>query len=272
MYRFYAFISKNRERFILFSSGVIISAVVSEVLEKSIAWSIASLIVATIIVIVAAVYFFSESARRILTLANRMETTVYYVEELYREHEGIRFKGIIFGELKKLVSRAKNEILVLATSTFDGKAFVTQEHSSREQYFLALEETIVRNQDKDFKYVRIAQIPHENKNLPVINYLGTVTADHCRRTFEIERSSQPCQLSLSFMQVPIQKFISFMIIDRRYILLAVDGLDTDGNPYAAGIFVLEDKEGTLVNRFLWYFDNLERLAKPITLADLDAKQ
>lgn len=222
----------------------------------------------SVIVTIAAVYFLAESSHRLQSLSDRMGTTVYYVEELYREQEGVRFKGIVFNELQKLVSEAKSEILALAATSEQGRRFRTTEHPARAQYLFALEDTILRHKENGFKYVRINQIPREGKDSPLIEYLGTVSTNHCRRILELERQADSAKLNISIMKVPTQRLASFMIVDRRYIVLEADGIDPEGNPYAAGMFFLEDKEGKLIDRFLWYFDNLERLAQPVTLDEL----
>ena len=105
-------------------------------------------------------------------------------------------------------------------------------------------------------------------DLPIGNYLGTVSTKHCRRILQLERQSENAKLSLSIMKIPTQRLASFMLVDRRYLVLEVDALDNEGKPYAAGMFFLEDVEGRLIERFIWYFDNLERLAQPVTLDEL----
>lgn len=265
------FFSQNTEKFILFVAGVIVSSVISSLLEGFIAWSELFLIIATMLVIVAAIFFFSETNHRVQELADKVETTVYYVEEPYREQEGIQFKGVTYIELKKLIGEAKKEILTLTTSSIDdGKGRITDTHSSRVDYFRTIEKNIELNQESGFKYIRIQQVPRDTENLPVSRFVNTETANHYRRIIELERRLDNQKLNVSIMKMPTQRITSFIIIDRRRIILGVDGIDIANRPYTAGMFVFDDRGGNMVERFIRYFENLERLANPVTLAELES--
>lgn len=273
MKNFRRFFSQNTEKFILFVAGVIVSSVISSLLEGFIAWSELFLVIATILVIIAAIFFFSETSHRVQELADKVETTVYYVEEPYREQEGIQFKGVTYLELKRIIGDAKREILTLTTlSIDDGKGRITDTHSSRVDYFRMLEQNIEQHQASGFKYVRIQQVPRDAENLPVSRFVNTETANHYRRIIELERRLKNEKLNISIMKMPTQRITSFIIIDRRHIILGVDGIDVDNRPYTAGMFVFDDKGGNMVERFIRYFENLERLANPVTLAEIESNK
>ncbi|RMH37872.1 MAG: hypothetical protein D6694_13050 [Gammaproteobacteria bacterium] len=258
----------------LFISGVVVSAIASNLLEKVITWSEGILAFSSVVLVISAIYFFSTVSEHMQTLSNKMATTVSYKEELFREHEGVAFRGVVFRELAKLVSEAESEILALAatvesvTELAQPTLFKTTEHPSRAEYLRALEDTIVRHREIGFKYVRINQVPLDGIDKPLSKYLGNTSSAHCRRILELERQSDNAKLTLAIMKLPQRRLGSFMIVDRRYLVLEVDGIDSEGNPYAAGMFFLEDREGRIIERFLWYFDNLERLAQPVTLEEL----
>lgn len=264
------FISQNNERFILFVGGIIFSTVVSSLLGGLISWSEAILIGVTVLMVIATVYYSSETFERTQSLINQAQTTVYYVDESYREQEGVKFKGIPYIELTRLVREANHEILTLSTSIVDdGRGRITDAHSSRIEYFSALEKNIVRHQESGFKYVRIQQMPGDGKNQPVSRYITRETGNHYRRIIGLERSIQNEKVNLSIMKVPTQRITSFIVIDRQYVLLIIDGIDCENRPYPAGMFVLEDRGGKISEHFVRYFENLERLAEPVTLAELD---
>lgn len=264
------FISQNFERLILFIVGIIVSTVASGLIGGVIAWSEAILIAATVFMVLTTIYYASEMYERTQGLINKAQTTVYYVDESYREQEGVKFKGIPYIELTRLVREANREILTLSTSIVDdGRGRITDAHQSRIEYFSALEQNIVRHKESGFKYVRIQQMPGDCKDLPVSRYITTETANHYRRIIELERSIQNERVSLSVMQVPIQRITSFIVIDRQYVLLIIDGVDCENRPYPAGMFVLEDRAGNITEHFVRYFENLERLAKPVSLTELD---
>ncbi|MGZ3674932.1 MAG: hypothetical protein ACXVCO_11535, partial [Ktedonobacterales bacterium] len=132
---------KNAQSFLLFISGVIVSAVVTAVLGHIIPVSEGVLMVFLVLALLGATFFVAGSSRRIEVLADRMETTVRYVEERYREQEGIPFHGIIYRELERLLSDARSEILVLATTSLQDNVYVTREHPARAHLLHAIEET-----------------------------------------------------------------------------------------------------------------------------------
>ncbi len=270
--KFRRFISQNNEKFILFVSGVIVSAVISSLLEGIIGWSEVILITATLLTVIAALFYFSETHRGIQDLTEKVQTTVSYFDEPYRAQEGVTYKGIPYIELTRLVNEAHGEVLTLSTSNVDeGKGRLTDAHASRMEYFTALEKNILRHQESSFKYVRIQQVPREGKTLPVSKYISKGTANHYRRILEMERDIQNDKVNLGIMKVPTQRVTSFILIDRHYVLLIVDGIDSENRPYPAGMFVFEDSGGKLVEHFSRYFENLERLGEPVTLAELDAR-
>jgi hypothetical protein len=269
--KFKKIISGNTEKFILFVGGIVVSAVISSLLEGIISWSEVVLIATTILLVVASIFYFSQTHQTIEGLTSKAETTVYYVEEAYREREGIKYKGAPYTELTRLVDEAKNEVLTLSTSNVDdGRGRITDTHSSRSDYFETLEKNILRHRENGFKYVRIQQVPREGANEPIAKFISSVTANHYRRIINLERSLQTEKISLSIMKVPTQRVTSFIIIDRQYVLIIIDGIDMENRSYPAGMFVLEDRGGRLVEQFVHYFENLERLAHPITLAEIEA--
>lgn len=268
---FRKFVSKNIKGLILFVSGVIVSQVISGWLANIITGCVTLLIVATILTVIGAIYFFSESNQRMQLLVDKMEITVNYFEELHREAEGIPFTAIFYDELTKMVREAKSEILTFfATSVVKGRSHQTDEHPSREKYLLAIEETIIKRHENGFKYFRINQIPPEAINSPASKYLNQGTTDHCRRILELEKhtASTTSKSTLSIMKVSTQMLNSFMIIDRRHIVFGIYGIAPEVGSYTKGIFFFEDRGGKLIERFLLQFEHLERRAQPITLQEL----
>jgi hypothetical protein len=259
---------KNLQGLILFASGVIISAVVSGLLENSINLSEAALVAITILVVVASIYFFADISRRIQVLSDRMQATVYYVHERYQVSN--IFKGIIFNELKKLVDGAESEILVLSVVSKEWKAQATDIHPSRQSYLRALEQLVNKHLDSgEFTYKRVIQVPTDIEG-SLVPYIGDTTAAHCRNMIEVDQSKgDSSKLNISIKKGITQRLTGFMIFDRRYVTVAVDGLTPDGHSYQAGLFVLEDREGKQVDRFLRLFTELENNAQPITLAELE---
>lgn len=206
-------------------------------------------------------------------LADSVAVTVRYVEELYREAENIPFKGIIYDELKELISRAKSEILIFSAMYTEGLPHKTDEHPSRAEYLHTLEQTVIARQGTDFKYERILQLSPRRVCSSLAESLGKRTTEHCRRILELKHQLRPeskLRLSIKRLDAPTM-LTSFMIVDRRYVLLEIYGIDSEGDPYARGVFFFDDRKGELSERFRWHFDSLDNLAKPIGLAELETR-
>lgn len=265
------FVSRNTERFIFFLAGVIFSALASAILENLIARSQVILVATTVLALISGIYFFSESRQYIEHLVSRIPTTVRYVEEAHRTHEGIRYKGVIFHELGKLVGEAEAEILALAASY--SKYSRTRDEPAREDYLRTLERNIESKTGK-FRYVRIHQIDPSSENISLAEYLGPIMTEHSRRIIEMERrltQSNP-DLVLSILKVKTQRLSNFIIVDRRHIGLEITNLTSDGFPYTAGMIFIDDRSGSIVEHFLKYFDVMEQRAQPISLNELQAAQ
>jgi hypothetical protein len=117
--------------------------------------------------------------------------------------------------------------------------------------------------------VRIQQIPHvASGSPPITRYIANETTNHFQQILQLERDIQSDKVNLSIMKVATQKLTSFIVIDRQYLLLVIDGRTADDRPYAAGMFVFEDRGGKMVEHFLRSFEHLERLATPVTLTEL----
>lgn len=255
------------ERLIFFVIGVIVSAMVSELLEGLIAWKDTALVLATVGLAAAAVLVLSETYQRLQTLAGRMGMTVHYVSELYEE-DGRSFEGKVFQELAKMVGQARREILAMSTSRFEGRGYKTSTHKARRHYLRTLESVIRRSRDP-FRYIRIQQVEPSKLSMPMAHCLDQVTREHFQCVFSLARTPGKEQHSLHVMKVGLQRVASFMIIDDRYLVLEDDGVDADGIPYAAGMLFIDDREGTLVKRFRWYFENAMLLAQRVSLEELE---
>lgn len=259
---------ENAQSFLLFISGVIASAVVAAVLGSVVRVSEAVLIAFLVLALLAATFFFAGSAQRIETLADRMETSVRYVEERYREAEGIPFQGIVYRELERLLSDARTEILVLATTTLRDDAYATRDHPARARVLHVVEETIARRGESGFKYVYLAQVPRADQAGQLSRFIGPATTEHLRRILDLERHSSSPKVQFGVMRIATQRLTDFVLIDRRQVVLLIDGVDSTGSPYAAGAFIMEDHGGRIVEHLLWNFEHLERAAMAITPADL----
>ena len=260
------FFSRNTERLVLFVSGVVFSALISNLLEKSLAISVALLVSATILLALAGIFLFAEASTRVQSLADSMQTSVNYVEEPYRVSEGIEYRGAVFEPVTRLIEDAEMEVLVLAT-TYDqkGKAPLTSLHQARRRYLAAIEQNIKRRQGGTFKYIRILQFPHFSDKFNITDMVGEATTDHCRLVLKMAQTAESPDLTVAIMKVATDRQSSVIIVDRRHVAIEIDGEDPNGNSYAAGFILIEDRAGKLVEHFLRYFSMMERRSHEMTL-------
>lgn len=264
------FLSRNVERLILFLGGVLLSAVASGLIEEIISQSTGLLVAAAVVVSIAALFFFAEVTGRVQNLADTMETTVRYLEEPFRDQEGVPYRGRIFSEIARLVAEAKTEILVISTPiTGQERPHKTALHPTRERYLTTIEENIRRHRTGKFRYVRVLQIPVENDRLPIVKYYGQTTSNHCRRILEIARKEESPDLELHILWNKTRQMTSFMVIDQRLLILEVNGYDPEGATYMVGAFFIEDRGSKLVEKFARYFRNAERQAESLSLSGFE---
>ena len=262
------FVLRNTERFVLYVSGVIISVVVAALIEEVITFYEALLFGLTIILVLSGILLFSEASQRIQTLAGVLETSARYVEEPYRELEGVKYRGRIYEDLIRLVDEAEYEILILTVPFKEkGKAHQTSMHPARDRYLATLEENIRRHEGREFRYVRILQSTRGSEGAHIGEVIGDANAKHCYRILDMARQSIAPDLELAVMEVEAQRVISFMVIDRRHVVTEVVGFDSEGRTYAAGFLFVQDRGGKFAEHFCQYFRDLERRAKMLELAD-----
>lgn len=261
---------RNTERFVLYVSGIILSAVVAALIEEAITVYEALLFGITVILVLSGMLLFSEASQRIQNLAGVLETSARYVEEPYRESEGVKYRGRIYEDLTRLVDEAEYEILVLTVPFRErGKDHSASMHPARGRYLVALEENIRRHQGRKFKYVRILQSARDSESAHVSEVMGDTNAKHCYRVLDIARQSTSSDLELAIMEVEAQRMVPFMVIDQRHVIAEIIGFDSEGQKYAAGFLYLEDRGSKLADHFCRYFRDLERRATMLELADFE---
>lgn len=264
--------------FFLFISGSAISALVSTV-GRIVPPGEATVIGATLLTLAAAVYFFTQSHSRILSLAEtidaRTQCTAQYIEEVY--HNSVDYKGIVFQEQERLFREAKEEILVFAVALTGDRLPQYIEHEARTHMFRTLERTIKKHRRSGFRYSRVVQVPPvtpERKDAPITDFLNEVVLTHYHNVFQIkdderkETSGEASKLTVSIQKISTQRQFGFILIDKRYIILSVDGIVDQHYHYGVGILLLEDRGGKIVNNFLQYFDEVSRAAAPIEPIEL----
>lgn len=256
--------SSNLDKVLLFGSGAIVSSVVSALLGEAIGISLSALVFSVIVVSVLAVSYFKDSHSRIQELADTMEVSAKFIYELYRENENIRFSGVTYDEVSRLVSGAKKHILVLASLYKEGDDHKTDRHAKRLLYLEEIERRVAACGNLRFTYIRINQVDGD---------LGSVCRDsfddmsnnHFDRVFEIERRYSPTNqdLEVDVLVGEMETFYTYVIVDDRFLFLELFALDPEGDSYSQGAFVIEDRGGKLILPFLNNFKRMMRNARSL---------
>ena len=253
----------NSWGFIGFFGGLILS-VVFKTWASNIFQYQSPLIIAIIGLIFAAGYYFKLTNDRIQELADKVELTLRYVDENYFDKNS--YTGYVYLEMEKLVSQAKKRIMILGTPAVQkGKKELTADHKSRLNYLNTIENTVKKNIQRGFKYIRIEQIPTDCQKMPVAECMKESTLKHCSNIFEFSKSTElnfdRINSDVCVMTIPMQRFGSLMIVDEQTIVIEILGIDNEANPFAKSMLFIEDKGGKLVKHFEGYFEHLQRIAK-----------
>ena len=263
------------ERLVYVVAGAVASAVVSAIVGDSLPRSELLMAAATVLLAIILAFFVGRSNQRIQGLADNLEATVRYVEELYLEAEGIKFKGLGFEHLAELVSEAQNEILAITISHSPGGRFSTSDTDSREQYLKSIEDRLRTYKNRGFRYERLIQISPEDRDVQLTDLIGTVLPKHIERVLIMKQNlrresrKEDSNLDILFAKVYTQRFFSFLMVDGRYLVIEVDKPDSEGNMYGAGFLFLEDRTGKIINHFRGFFNTVkDQHADPITTAEI----
>lgn len=241
------------EGLILFLGGVLISATFSALFDKTFSWSEASLIVATILLVLISTFYFREIYKRIQIWANLTSVKVEYVAEPYSNDD--KFEGIVYYKLTELVNKAKKEILYFSVGRSKESAI---EHHARTAYYDSFLQAISRNKKNDFQYVFIRQIPENSSAVT----LTSVMNKHCQEV--AKRRSD----SIDVLKVKEHRLHSFLIVDQRDVAIYLYRVDADGATFTAAVLLLDDSGGNVVREFTRYFNEAQRKAQEVTLDEL----
>ena len=256
------------EGFIRFLIGTLVGSVILAWLGNLIGLSEFALILATLVLIIAVIYHVAKTLQHTQELADSMGILVRYEQELYRE-DGT-YEGMIFKKLVALLENARNEVLVLGSSSYDSQLRALGYRQEQAKYFQALVEIVRRRQREGFKYIRIYQVSSSDGNLE--DAVSEESARHCIDIIDLasqNRIGMP-EIDVQIMKVTNRRVSAFMIIDRTYVILQVDALTEAGIRYPVGLYFLEDRKGALVRDYCTQFERLIRNAIPIERDELTA--
>lgn len=257
--------SKLAREFILFISGVLISALFSAWIGGFVVHESVFLITVIILLSLSVIFFLGHTGRHIEDLCTQAVSVVDYVSESYLEDEGIEYKGIVFEELAELIKNAENEILIAGSTRPGDKTYKASDHKQRKMYHRAIESKVKANLENDFKYIRINQGRPDILKQPPENYLGSTLLEHYEKISKLKKECMNFRATIDLLNVPWQYLTSIWFIDRKFIVVEVTGITEDSTPYAAGLIRITDRGGNISSKFQKIFEELQRKGQPIKL-------
>lgn len=251
--------------FIIFISGVLLSALFSTWLGSLVTSQYLFLATVVVLLALAVIFYLTQTSQRVERFCKQAVSIVDYFNESYLEDEGIKYKGLVFEELAELVKNAEREILVLGATRPGEKPYKASDHEQRKRYHRAIENKVKSSLEKDFKYIRINQIRQELFEQDPENYLGTTLLEHYQRISNIKRECKSLRATIDILNVPLQYLTSMWFIDGTSIVVEVTGISEDTSPYSAGLICITDKGGNISMKFKRIFDELQRKGQPVKM-------
>lgn len=247
-----------------FFVGVLVSAVASTLMTGVIDWSVAVVVLVAVAVGVAAVALAEASYRRTATILTRMETSVEYCQESYRPDKGMPSEGRVHGRIVDILSSATREILVLTAEWVEESALRPLNAEQYVRYLRTIENVLAGAGRTGFNYVRILQDPTDDAH-PDMSSLATPLAEHCQRAMHMNaREGTPNAVNVDILTIRSKGVQSFVLVDQRVLVVALDELDADGARFCAGAFIIEDRSGDVAKIWLRRFQDLRTGARRVT--------
>jgi len=254
--------------FILFVSGILLSALFSTWLGGLVTSQYIFLATVVVLLALAVIFFLAQTSRRVERLCKQAVSIVDYCDESYLQDEGIEYKGLVFEELAELVKNAEKEILVLGATRPGERPYKASDHEQRKKYHRAIENKVKSNLEKVFKYIRINQIREEFSKQSPKEYLGATLLEHYKRIFNLKKECKNLGATIAILNVPLQYLTSIWFIDGTSVIIEVTGITEDQSPYSAGLICITDKGGNISIKFKKIFDELQRKGEPVNLQNL----
>lgn len=67
---------------------------------------------------------------------------------------------------------------------------------------------------------------------------------------------------------PLRSVYTYVILDRRTLILEVFGVAETGSSYSQGAFIIQDRRGEFIDPFVRHFHDLERMGRPLSLREV----
>jgi hypothetical protein len=256
------FIQNNVHSLIYFSIGFVASALVSSLLEGIIGGSLFLVMLLIVFLVTLSAYSNVQSQNTVKQTLERLLVSTEYVHENAANND-IAYEGKVYKRLATLVRNANSEILYFSAGRNEKS---TDEHDDRREFVDALIEAVDRNAHKGFKYQLIRQIPR--KGDPVT--LTSAMNQHCREILlRRERFRENQRFVLDMRSVEYQRLNSFMIIDKRQVVifLTTDVRD-DLSSVTSSALILNDNSKEIVDNMIWRFYKVMNVSQEVTLQQL----
>jgi len=227
----------------------------------------ASLLLVAGLALLFCIFYASNAKRRVEEGLAKLEARVSLVTEDYDERSADKWKGKIYKTMTDLVDRAEEEILVLSVQHLSHLPRVC-EGDARKEYLSAIQERIEASSSKGsrFTYVRVFQYRGSTASFNLRQAIGPRAADHCRELLEKQSSFDSC-INVAVKWTEARVAAPFVIFDHRWVAIELDGITAAHQEYAAGLLVIENEKGKIVEYFHDRFRELRDQAHLLSVED-----
>ncbi|MCR9246041.1 MAG: hypothetical protein NXI31_13500 [bacterium] len=249
-----------------------------------IGWAMATVVglctVTSIFTLCVAVRLFQKSRRG--DPENRAQAIYEQVQKLvsgsgvhveYVEEDESNYKGRIYRRLTEVVEQATESIEIMDLPSRGTKITPAAAHPERLRYLQALTHSVERA-GPGFRFRRVEQIAHTpgcaspEAAAPMRDLLPPAKFDHTRAVLRL-RDERKTEAQVRVMCAWARRSVSFLVIDRRTLVLQALGRDAAGHEYMCGTFFITDNTGNVVRPFLELFDSVANASVNLQLHHFD---
>jgi hypothetical protein len=166
-------------------------------------------------------------------------------------------------KVRDIISKALHEVLVLDHIFM--RVSEKKNNAERKGYYDELIRKVVSCKGNSFRYRRILQIS-ERQTISDLLSEDSVLQNHCIDLVKIGESKPEIA---SLKSCPPLYQGTFILIDRRYLIIEIPILDPDFHHHTdGGQFIFDDSSGTIINHFIQFFHRADAFSMLVKSKDL----
>ena len=185
---------------------------------------------------------------------NELKDRIGFKVTYFEYKPGDRTK--LFSQLKRLIGSSKESILVLTyLSDLATDDLTVEEGKVREEYYKSILEQV----PKGVRYERVLQIDIDDRqnNLSTLKLLknNKFYLKHFHEIVDLMDNPR-YNSNLRIYKASASLLASFMIVDKKYLILEIDEVLKTGQNNIYGVFVIEDPREEITRYFENFFNDI----------------